>query len=158
MKFIDWSGQERELPEGKSFSWRPSVYALVLNEGKLLCVQSNFNKLWELPGGAMELGETPTQSLIREVFEETGYNITLKDEIPAKIKNNFFYAPNTDKYSQAICMVFYAELNGTRQNPSIKDSKEIANLKWIPLSRLLGYKFNYLVQNIIDEGILKEKN
>jgi 8-oxo-dGTP pyrophosphatase MutT (NUDIX family) len=41
-------------------------------EGRLLLMQRADNGEWDFPGGAMELGETLTQALTREVAEETG--------------------------------------------------------------------------------------
>ena len=35
----------------------------------------NFPWAWVLPGGHIELGETFEQSVIREIFEETGIKI-----------------------------------------------------------------------------------
>lgn len=36
---------------------------------------------WSIPGGGQELGETVAQAAIREVFEETGIEITVTDVV-----------------------------------------------------------------------------
>ncbi len=42
---------------------------------------------WELPGGGLNYGETPEQAVIREVKEETGYDIEVIKLLP-KIYTN----------------------------------------------------------------------
>jgi 8-oxo-dGTP diphosphatase len=56
------------------------VYALLLDEetNRILMVL-NKNGTWSLPGGAVEAGETLKEATIREVKEETGYDITVGD-------------------------------------------------------------------------------
>ncbi len=52
-----------------------SVGAVIVDDGRVLLVQRGQPPLkgqWSLPGGAVEVGETLSAALQREVFEETG--------------------------------------------------------------------------------------
>ncbi len=51
------------------------VFAAILDEhGRILCVRRAYGpKNWSTPGGKLDPNETPTQALVREVREETGY-------------------------------------------------------------------------------------
>lgn len=54
----------------------PAVSAVVTDsEGNILLHRRSDNLLWSLPGGAMELGESALQAVIREVKEETGFDV-----------------------------------------------------------------------------------
>ncbi len=47
--------------------------AAVIDEaGRMLLIQRADNKLWAMPGGALEVGETPAEGVAREALEETG--------------------------------------------------------------------------------------
>ena len=49
-----------------------AVTAVVINDlGELLLQRRTDNDLWGLPGGAMNLGESIGQAVVREVKEET---------------------------------------------------------------------------------------
>ena len=39
------------------------------------------DKLWGIPGGWAETGESPQQSIKREIYEETGLNVEVKEII-----------------------------------------------------------------------------
>lgn len=39
-------------------------------EGKLLLIKRHDNGLWAVPGGAVEMGETPAETAVRELWEE----------------------------------------------------------------------------------------
>jgi len=55
-----------------------AVKALIINEGRFLAVRRSQTKwtTFELPGGRMEFGETAEETVVREVFEETGLHVT----------------------------------------------------------------------------------
>jgi ADP-ribose pyrophosphatase YjhB (NUDIX family) len=46
--------------------------AVINTRGELLLIQRADNAKWAMPGGALEVGETPAQGALRETFEETG--------------------------------------------------------------------------------------
>ena len=53
----------------------PRVYgsAAVINKsGEILLIRRTDNHLWTMPGGKLEVGETPAEGIIRETLEETG--------------------------------------------------------------------------------------
>ena len=60
------------------------LYALAIIEdhgGRLLITQRALNKkwaagAWEVPGGGVRAGETTAEAVVREVFEETGLDVS----------------------------------------------------------------------------------
>jgi 8-oxo-dGTP pyrophosphatase MutT (NUDIX family) len=46
--------------------------AVIDDRGRILLIQRADNHRWAMPGGALEVGETPLQGALREVYEETG--------------------------------------------------------------------------------------
>jgi 8-oxo-dGTP diphosphatase len=55
-------------------------WGIVTNEqGKILLLKRLDKDYWERPGGKVEVGETLEDSIIREVFEETGIEAKIKD-------------------------------------------------------------------------------
>ncbi|TKI04491.1 NUDIX hydrolase [Martelella alba] len=46
--------------------------AVIVRDGKVLMVREADDKLWSLPGGWADVGDTPSNAVCREVREETG--------------------------------------------------------------------------------------
>ncbi|WP_415936275.1 NUDIX hydrolase [Streptomyces sp. 039-1] len=64
-----------------------SVAGVVIGEdGRLLAIRRADNGTWELPGGVLELDETPEAGVAREVFEETGIHVEV-DQLTGVYKN-----------------------------------------------------------------------
>jgi 8-oxo-dGTP pyrophosphatase MutT (NUDIX family) len=52
-----------------------SVKGVVARDGRILLLHNERGE-WELPGGRLEIGETPEQCVTREITEETGWRVT----------------------------------------------------------------------------------
>lgn len=46
--------------------------AIIDQDGRILLVQRADNQMWAMPGGALAVGETPAEGVVREALEETG--------------------------------------------------------------------------------------
>lgn len=46
--------------------------AVIDDRGRILLIRRADNSRWAMPGGALEVGETPVEGILREVLEETG--------------------------------------------------------------------------------------
>ncbi len=72
-----------------------AVGVVVNKKGQILLTKRNDPKSpsthlkWQLPGGGVEKGETSSDACIREVAEETGYNISVKSSSPFTITHTY---------------------------------------------------------------------
>lgn len=67
-----------QLDAPQANSLVPAASAVVINQkGEILLHKRSDNQLWSLPGGAMELGESIKQTILREVYEETGLKVEI---------------------------------------------------------------------------------
>ena len=80
--------------------------------------------VYDIPGGAIEPGETPVQSALRELEEETGYTAEKIEWI-----GRFSRGPS----SQAVTEIFYAKA----KRKGTFDSKEIAQVELIDFNQIL---------------------
>lgn len=57
----------------------PAAIGIVLNhqKDKILLVRRQDTPVWVLPGGGVELDESPEEAVIREIFEETGFQVSI---------------------------------------------------------------------------------
>ncbi len=57
----------------------PSVVAVVQDaQNRVLMIHKTDNDKWALPGGGHEIGESITDSVVRETLEETGYDVAVE--------------------------------------------------------------------------------
>ncbi|MFJ6082738.1 NUDIX hydrolase [Streptomyces sp. NPDC092369] len=81
--YMSQSQEARQAPSLHSVS---VAGAVVRDDGRLLAIRRADNGAWELPGGVLELEETPEAGVVREVLEETGIHVEV-DELTGVYKN-----------------------------------------------------------------------
>jgi len=128
-------------------SFRPSVYGVIINDGKIL-----LSRQWggyDFPGGGIELGETVEQALIREVKEETGLEVRVGHIITAG--NSFFKFPFGEKYVQAIVLYYWCEVIGGTLSADFLDEceKQYADKpEWIDIKEIEKIKFYSAIDSV----------
>jgi len=118
--------------------------------GRVLLIKRADNGLWALPGGLQDLGETPAQTGVREVEEETGLDVALGHLLGvwSSMCYEYVHFPYKDK---EFCHVLF---EGTVIGGTPRSSVETPEVDWFgphdlpPLSDghdlRIGYGFRWL--------------
>lgn len=128
-------GEIVTIPREK-FQFRPSVYGIIRNSGKIcICKTKSNGKIW-FPGGGVDRGEKRTDALLREIKEETGLqNVQIGSLIGSF--ENFFYRQPTDEAMHAF--LFFYECATAEwdlySNDNVNDD-EATDFQWIEISQL----------------------
>ena len=97
-------------PTGAACHARPAAYAVILNaDGLVATVRADVRgkpEYW-LPGGGTHLGETPEQTVARELREELGCTVRLIRRIGRATQ--FFYAGDERRWYEMMATFFLAE-------------------------------------------------
>lgn len=132
-------------------NWRPSVYAVIIKDGKILLSPQLGG--YVLPGGGVELTEKLEEALIREIREETGYDIEPGEQF-GFCENLFVWEPTdpTQRYvARSLCFFYSAAVTGGEITTDYLDKDEAAfagPAEWVALDMARGIKWigsiNYL--------------
>ncbi|HEX5086729.1 MAG TPA: NUDIX domain-containing protein [Nocardioides sp.] len=120
---------------------RLAAYAVVVDDqDRLLLALWNelAEPLWTLPGGGVELDETIEEGVVREVREETGYDVE-----PGRVLgvDTVVVSPeertvDRDRWFRGIRVVYGATILGGHLRNEVDGTTDEA--RWIPLSEVPG--------------------
>lgn len=103
---------------------------------------SAFPNNWELAGGGVWYGETPQDSLVREVKEECGLNI--KVLIPLSV-NTFYISDEQVFETTFLCNVYVGKFDITL-------SDEHSEYKWISLEKIKSIGLSAYISKVIQSS------
>jgi ADP-ribose pyrophosphatase YjhB (NUDIX family) len=109
----------------KANSLRPAVSAFVQNyKGEILMIRRTDNDRYAIPGGQQEVGETLGEAAVREVKEETGFDIEITGLIGLYSNPNHVIAYDDGEVRQEFSICFRGNLLGGTSRTS-NESKEV---------------------------------
>ena len=103
--------------------------AVFNDDGHLLMVRETVDGRWTVPGGWIDVGESPSLAIEREVLEETGYRVEATKVVAVLDKLRHGHPPASH---HAYLMFMMCDLLGGEARPSIETSE----VGWFPRAAL----------------------
>lgn len=114
-------------------SIKPAAAVAILNSKReLLMLHRQDNKKWTMPGGTLEFGESMTECALREVKEESGLDIVIKDIIGTYTDPNIRVAYSDGEVRQEFTVVYYGEA----LNYEVILDDESSQFQWVSLDEV----------------------
>ncbi|WP_116200868.1 NUDIX hydrolase [Amycolatopsis circi] len=112
----------------------PSVTVVIRNDrDEILLIHKVDNNLWALPGGGHDIGETITQTAVREVKEETGVDIEIIRLTGTYTNPRHVMAYDDGEVRQQFSLCFEGRVIGGEPR---EDGVETKAVQWVDSSRL----------------------
>ena len=111
--------------DNNAFRFPVSVKGVLIRNGKVILVRNDRDE-WELPGGKLELEETPVRCVAREIMEELGLEVS-----PQRILDSWSYtiAPGVH-----VLVITYGCTESTEAEPVLSD--ENRELRWFAVDEI----------------------
>ncbi len=111
--------------------------------GRVLMCQLTYKTDWDLPGGVVEVGESPRLAVSREIEEELGLIITAGDLLLTD------WLPPWGGWDDAVCLVF----DGGVHDPTIierivKQEREIRDAQFCDAEQVRAYAADFTARRI----------
>lgn len=132
----------------------PSVAAVIRDqEKKILLVKSADSNVWGIPAGAIDLGETPEEAVVREVFEETGLQIINEKIIGVFGGKKFRYTYANGDEVEYLTVVFECRITGGKLK---NQDGEISEIKYFNIEEMPSLAISYPKSIFISENKFEE--
>ena len=113
---------------GQHYQPRPGAYALIFQDPDLVALIQTIRGFF-LPGGGAETGETPAETVQREVLEECGCEIVTGAQLGLAV--DYMFAENEAKYYEIQSVFLLARLGKQLDTPGEADHQ----LVWLKVSQ-----------------------
>ncbi|HEY0690944.1 MAG TPA: NUDIX domain-containing protein [Kribbella sp.] len=127
-----------------------AVTAVIQDQaGRLLLIRRTDNDLYAIPGGGLELGETLTETVQREVMEETGVNVQVTGLIGVYSDPHHVIEFTDGEVRQEFSICFHATPTGG----DLRTSDESKEVLWVSPADLDKLNIHPSIQLRIRHGL-----
>ncbi len=143
-----WSGEQGYATP------KVDVRGAVFLDGRVLLVRERSDGRWTLPGGWVEVNEPPSEAVMREIFEESGYRARPLKLAALFDKNRHPHPPGVHHIYK---LFFLCELTGGAPAASIEtDAADFFPVRTLPplsTGRVVAAQIERLYQHHIDPSL-----
>ncbi|MBU0649469.1 NUDIX domain-containing protein [Patescibacteria group bacterium] len=137
---VSIKGNKVKIPKEK-LVFRPSVYGIIINNGKILMTTVRSNGKLFFPGGGVNIGERLEDALKRETKEETGIEIRVEKFL--HFKEQFCYWDPGDEVYQMLNFFYICKpLTTDLIEDDEVDDEEAMSPEWIDIEEVEQRKDN----------------
>lgn len=127
------------------------VRGAVFKENKILLVKERSDQRWALPGGWVDINESPSEAVCKEIFEESGFK-TKVVKLMALFDKNKHAHPTQLPHVYKI--FFICELVGGEKKTSIETSE----VEFFEKDKLPDLSLNRVIKSQIDRAFEHRQN
>jgi len=111
-----------------------AAVALFDGDGRILLLRRKDNDKWTMPGGTMDFGESLGQCAVREVREETGFDVEISGLIGTYTDPNVLIAYSDGEVRQEFTLVYAAKI----KSGELAIDHESKEAVWVSLADALN--------------------
>lgn len=129
-----------------NYDFQIRVTGVLIENEEILLVKQKVSKdrMWSLPGGRLEQGETIQEGLQREFWEETGLKVQTQELL-------YLCDVKSSCYKVVHITFLVSRVGGDITLPTNeKDENPIFDVKFVPIARLVDYGFSSDFQKIVE--------
>lgn len=115
---------------------KESAGGVLCHNGKYLVIKWLSQGTVELPKGTIEAGETPDQACVREVREETGYNVRVTH--PLNIATFTFDWKDGNTYEKTVHYFLTERIDDKNPAPAREEGEDFENM-WLSFDEAIKF-------------------
>ena len=128
-------------PAAKFATPRVAAGALFVDDDRVLLVHKTYGNGWDIPGGYVDVGESPAAACRRELREELGV-----DRQPQRLLV-VDWAPNDGEGDKILYVFDCGEVGDDEMRIKLGD-REVDHWEWVPIGQVAGYAIPRLARRL----------